>query len=133
MIYYFLPVGAILLLLLLFFLFFLISRFRKRRRAKRYLERFSSHFEGTWQIRRAMEETALDYPKRSKERKALEAGLYYLDHSLFRDYLSALSYILDTFGGSKKIRTTISQYHVKAVEHVRENRALALSPPGEKH
>lgn len=72
-----------------------------------------------------MTATAKEYSKRSKERKAIEAGLYYLNHSLFCDYLSALSYICDVFP-ERKIQDAINKCHNSAIKCVQEQRLLSL-------
>lgn len=107
-----------------------LMRIRKRKRAKRYISLFSEAFDKTGDIKQTMMQVASCYRKRKKERKALEAGIYYLEHSLFRDYTSALSYIYDVFD-NPKINQAIYQCHCQAIQAVQNQRRMMLAPPQE--
>ena len=100
---------------------FFLSRMRKRKRAKRYIALFMENFE-------TMTLVSSHYGKRKKERKALEAGIYYLERSLLRDYASALSYIYDVFD-NPKLNQAIYQCHDQAIQSVQNTRRMLLAPP----
>ena len=112
--------------LVLFIVMFM--RIRKRNRAKRYLSLFSECFNKTSDIKQTMVQVASCFRKRVKERKALEAGIYYLEHSLLRDYTSALSYIYDVFD-NPKFNQAIYQCHYQAIQSVQNQRRMLLAPP----
>ncbi|OUO25926.1 hypothetical protein [Eubacterium sp. An3] len=105
-----------------------IMRIQKRSRAKRYITLFSEAFSKTGDIKQTMVQVASCYRKRKKERKALEAGIYYLEHSLLRDYASALSYIYDVFDSSK-LNRAIDKCHRQAIQSVQNQRRMLLAPP----
>lgn len=116
------------LLIGLFLLVAVFMRIRKRSRAKRYISLFSEVFGKTGDIKQTMVQVASCYRKRKKERKALEAGIYYLEHSLFRDYASALSYVYDVFD-NRKLNQAIYQCHCQAIQTVLNQRRMLLAPP----
>ena len=107
---------------------FFLSRMRKRKRAKRYIALFMENFEKTGDLKKTMTLVSSHYGKRKKERKALEAGIYYLERSLLRDYASALSYIYDVFD-NPKLNQAIYQCHDQAIQSVQNTRRMLLAPP----
>ena len=78
--------------LLILFKFCVSARIqRKKHRALNYIKRFQDSFNRTKDIYEALGITKAQYRKGSKEYKLLDNALYHLDHSISRDYLTALN------------------------------------------
>ena len=80
-----------------------------KKRNEKYIDRFESVYEEKKSIRITLESLESMYSKKSMEYKAIKKALYYLDHSLFRDYAGALQ-IIDKIFESKKIKKMHDSY-----------------------
>lgn len=116
------------ILVVIIVLFFIFSHLWKEKRVKKYIRLFTEEFNKTGDIKATMVSVSSCYGKRKKERKALEAGIYYLEHSLLRDYASSLSYIYDVFD-NLKLNQMVYHCHEQAIKTVQKNRRLLLAPP----
>ena len=94
-------VGAFVVIIYFFYSIFSIKLIKKRN--EKYIDRFESVYEEKKSIRITLESLESMYSKKSVEYKAIKKALYYLDHSLFRDYAGALQ-IIDKIFESKKIK-----------------------------
>ena len=97
-------VGAFVIIIYFFYSIFSIKRIKKRN--EKYIDQFESVYEEKKSIRITLESM---YSKKSMEYKAIKKALYYLDHSLFRDYAGALQ-IIDKIFESKKIKKMHDSY-----------------------
>lgn len=100
-------VGAFVVIIYFFYSIFSIKRIKKRN--EKYIDRFESVYEEKKSIRITLESLESMYSKKSMEYKAIKKALYYLDHSLFRDYAGALQ-IIDKIFESKKIKKMHDSY-----------------------
>ena len=100
-------VGAFIVIAYFFYSILSIKLIKKRN--EKYINRFESIYEEKKSIRITLESLELLYSKRSMEYKAIQKALYYLDHSLFRDYAGAL-HIIDKIFDSKKIKKMHDSY-----------------------
>ena len=100
-------VGAFVVIIYFFYSIFSIKRIKKRN--EKYIDRFESVYEEKKSIRITLELLESMYSKKSMEYKAIKKALYYLDHSLFRDYAGALQ-IIDKIFESKKIKKMHDSY-----------------------
>ena len=100
-------VGAFVVIIYFFYSIFSIKRIKKRN--EKYIDQFESVYEEKKSIRITLESLESMYSKRSMEYKAIKKALYYLDHSLFRDYAGALQ-IIDKIFESKKIKKMHDSY-----------------------
>lgn len=100
-------VGAFVVIIYFFYSIFSIKLIKKRN--EKYIDRFESVYEGKKSIRITLESLESMYSKKSMEYKAIKKALYYLDHSLFRDYAGALQ-IIDKIFESKKIKKMHDSY-----------------------
>ena len=100
-------VGAFVIIIYFFFSIFSIKRIKKRN--EKYIDQFESVYEEKKSIRITLESLESMYSKKSMEYKAIKKALYYLDHSLFRDYAGALQ-IIDKIFESKKIKKMHDSY-----------------------
>ena len=80
-----------------------------KKRNEKYIDQFESVYEEKKSIRITLESLESMYSKKSMEYKAIKKALYYLDHSLFRDYAGALQ-IIDKIFESKKIKKMHDSY-----------------------
>lgn len=100
-------VGAFVIIIYFFYSIFSIKRIKKRN--EKYIDQFESVYEDKKSIRITLESLESMYSKKSMEYKAIKKALYYLDHSLFRDYAGALQ-IIDKIFESKKIKKMHDSY-----------------------
>lgn len=100
-------VGVFVVIIYFFYSIFSIKRIKKRN--EKYIDRFESVYEEKKSIRITLESLESMYSKKSMEYKAIKKALYYLDHSLFRDYAGALQ-IIDKIFESKKIKKMHDSY-----------------------
>lgn len=100
-------VGAFVVIIYFFYSIFSIKRIKKRN--EKYIDQFESVYEEKKSIRITLESLESMYSKKSMEYKAIKKALYYLDHSLFRDYAGALQ-IIDKIFESKKIKKMHDSY-----------------------
>lgn len=100
-------VGAFVIIIYFFYSIFSIKRIKKRN--EKYIDQFESVYEEKKSIRITLESLESMYSKKSMEYKAIKKALYYLDHSLFRDYAGALQ-IIDKIFESKKIKKMHDSY-----------------------
>lgn len=100
-------VGAFVVIIYFFYSIFSIKLIKKRN--EKYIDRFESVYEEKKSIRITLESLESMYSKKSMEYKAIKKALYYLDHSLFRDYAGALQ-IIDKIFESKKIKKMHDSY-----------------------
>ena len=100
-------VGAFVVIIYFFYSIFSIKRIKKRN--EKYIDRFESVYEEKKSIRITLESLESMYSKKSMEYKSIKKALYYLDHSLFRDYAGALQ-IIDKIFESKKIKKMHDSY-----------------------
>ena len=100
-------VGAFVVIIYFFYSIFSIKLIKKRN--EKYIDRFESVYEEKKSIRNTLESLESMYSKKSMEYKAIKKALYYLDHSLFRDYAGALQ-IIDKIFESKKIKKMHDSY-----------------------
>ena len=100
-------VGAFVVIIFFFYSIFSIKRIKKRN--EKYIDQFESVYEEKKSIRITLESLESMYSKKSMEYKAIKKALYYLDHSLFRDYAGALQ-IIDKKFESKKIKKMHDSY-----------------------
>lgn len=100
-------VGAFVIIIYFFYSIFSIKRIKKRN--EKYIDQFESVYEEKKSIRITLESLESMYSKKSMEYKAIKKALYYLDHSLLRDYAGALQ-IIDKIFESKKIKKMHDSY-----------------------
>ena len=100
-------VGAFVVIIYFFYSIFSIKRIKKRN--EKYIDQFESVYQEKKSIRITLESLESMYSKKSMEYKAIKKALYYLDHSLFRDYAGALQ-IIDKIFESKKIKKMHDSY-----------------------
>ena len=100
-------VGTFAVIIYFFYSIFSIKLIKKRN--EKYIEQFESVYEEKKSIRITLESLESMYSKKSMEYKAINKALYYLDHSLFRDYAGALQ-IIDKIFESKKIKKMHDSY-----------------------
>lgn len=100
-------VGAFVVIIYFFYSIFSIKLIKKRN--EKYIDRFESVYEEKKSIRITLESLESMYSKKSMEYKAIKKALYYLDHSLFRDYAGALQ-IIDKIFELKKIKKMHDSY-----------------------
>lgn len=93
---------------LLFFVFSLVfSMIRRRRQEEKYIENFKQEFTGN--IRTTLEALQRDYKKGTDMWVGINKALFYLDHSIRRDYAGALRYI-ENVTGSDKVKALHREY-----------------------
>ena len=63
-----------------------------KKKINKYLNNFQMIYYDTHNIKDTMRQTGDLYKEKAQERRALEAGLYYLDHSILHDYQGALAF-----------------------------------------
>ena len=117
-------VGAFVVIIYFFYSIFSIKRIKKRN--EKYIDQFESVYEEKKSIRITLESLESMYSKKSMEYKAIKKALYYLDHSLFRDYAGALQ-IIDKIFESKKIKKMHDSYLMNE-----ENKVLCLEDKNAK-
>lgn len=100
---------------------FFIKRKCKERKIQKYKNNFIALFTKTKDIRQTMLGLLSIYKKNSAEAKALKAGLYYLNHSILRDYESALNYIEYLLDDDR-----IDELHKKCIMTIWQERQKAL-------
>lgn len=108
-------VGAFVVIVCFFYSIFSIKFIKKRN--EKYINRFESVYEEKKSIRITLESLESLYSKKTMEYKAIKKALYYLDHSLFRDYAGALQ-IIDKMFESKKIKKMHDNYLKKEEKKV---------------
>lgn len=100
---------------------FFIKHKCKERKIQKYKNKFIALFTKTKDVRQTMQGLLSIYRKNSAEAKALKAGLYYLDHSILRDYDSALSYIEYLLDDDR-----VDEMHKKCIMTIWQERQKAL-------
>lgn len=93
----------------------------KKREAK-YLNNFTEAYYASHDIKKTMEKIRSLYKDREKEAQAIDAGLYYLDHSLLRDYQSALGYMELLFPNGE-----IKKFHLQCIKDAQAQKCLLLT------
>lgn len=119
-------VGIILIvigivMIVVFFIGTVIDVWRIKKREAKYLDNFTKEYYATHNIKQTLKNIRASYKDRQKEAKAIDAGLYYLDHSLLRDYKGALSYMEILFN-SKKIK----EFHEQCIKDAQSQKCLLL-------
>ena len=109
-------------LIVIFLLSTILDVGMMKNKETKYLTNFQKQYFATHNIKETMVNTKSLYRDRSKEARALEAGLYYLDHSLLRDYKGALLYIERLFGSKK-----ITELHGQCIKDAQSRKKLLLT------
>lgn len=92
--------------------------------ANKYMDLFKEHFEREKDIKETMKKVLGEYKSNTMEAKALKAGIYHLEHTIMKDYSSALKYIEDVFESEE-----VHKMHEEYLEEVLKSRTLALESP----
>lgn len=111
-------VGAF--VVIVYFIYSLFSIRITKKRNGNYINQFESLYNEKKSIRATLESLKSSYSKKTMEYKTIKKAIYYLDHSLFRDYAGAL-HIIDEMFKSKKIKNMHDDYLKKE-----ENKVLCL-------
>ena len=111
-------VGAF--VVIVYFIYSLFSIRITKKRNENYINQFESLYNEKKSIRATLESLKSSYSKKTMEYKTIKKAIYYLDHSLFRDYAGAL-HIIDEMFKSKKIKNMHDDYLKKE-----ENKVLCL-------
>lgn len=94
--------------ILLIFIFSLIfSMIHRKRQEEKYIENFKQEFTGN--IRTTLQALQKDYKKGTDMWIGINKALFYLDHSIRRDYAGALRYI-ETITESDKVKSLHREY-----------------------
>lgn len=104
-------------------LLWIYSLLGRKRKSKRYLETFQRVYENEGNVPQALETASDEFRKKSREAKAIRQALFYLDHSIFRDYETAFDIIEEEIKGRK-----VKDYHTDVIEKekVKKSRVLLL-------
>lgn len=111
---------AIFILCLAMAIFFLKNN-KKKKKTEKYIMLFKNSFERTKDIRLTMLEIKSSYKENSKESKALSIGINYLEHSIFKDYKTALSFIEKVLNNSE-----VNKMHKNTIEKIKRLRIIML-------
>ena len=87
--------------LLLYVILCIAVVIKKKHRVKKYLRYFNES--RSENLREVLTRIRRNYRRTSKEYKAIENALHYMDHSITRDYENALE-ILNKFFATRKVR-----------------------------
>lgn len=109
-------------MILIFALSTILDIYSFRRKEEKYLSNFQTNYFNSHNIKITMVNTRTQYRDKEKEAKALDAGLYYLDHSLLRDYKGAVSYIEHLFHSKK-----IEELHEQCIKDAQSQKQLLLT------
>lgn len=96
-----------------------ISKLQKG--SEKYIGLFSKEFDEKKNIKLTMEAVLKEYGDKTMESKALKAGLYYLEHSIMKDYQGALRYIENVFDSND-----VRNEHRRCLEISYNARIMAL-------
>lgn len=104
-------------------LLWICSILGRKRKSKRYLETFQRVYENERNVPQALETASDEFRKKSREAKVIRQALFYLDHSIFRDYETAFDIIEEEIKGRK-----VKDYHTDVIEKekVKKSRVLLL-------
>lgn len=104
-------------------LIWICSVLGRKRKSKRYLETFQKEYENDGNVSLALEAAFAEFRKKSREAEAIRQALFYLDHSIFRDYETAFDIIEEEIKGRK-----VKDYHTDVIEKekVKKSRVLLL-------
>ena len=107
--------------ILVFFICTIIDIYTMKKREAKYLNNFTEQYYSTHNIKSTLINIRTSYKDREKEAKAIDAGLYYLEHSLLRDYKGALSYMELLFNNMK-----IKEFHEQCIKDAQAQKCLLL-------
>ena len=93
--------GVGIVFLLLYAILCIAAVVKKKRHAKTYIHHFEESRNDD--LRETLTKVRRNYRRSSKEYKAIESALYYMDHSITRDYKNALE-ILNKCFATRKVR-----------------------------
>lgn len=113
--------AAVILLALLLCLVLLVRGILKRKKQKKYLDRFTEAYDAGAEVIEALEQAGSEFKAQSREAEVIRQALFYLRHSIFMDYETAFSIIEDRFKGNK-IRTL----HDQVIEKEKEKKSGML-------
>ena len=107
---YMITIGIGCLIVFLYLIAAVIDSALFRKKVKKYMQLFTQSYDKTQNIKKTLEELITHYKPRSKEYLAIDHALYYLEHSIARDYKGALDCICDGYFESNKIRRMHKEY-----------------------
>lgn len=84
---------TLLIAVLVVLIIILIDGLRTKRLTKQYISHFNSFYSENKNVKSTLEALLTVYKKNSDEAKLINKALFYLNHSILRDYATALSFI----------------------------------------
>lgn len=102
-------------------LLWICSVLGRKRKSKRYLETFQKVYENEGNVSKALESASDEFRKKSREAEAIRQALFYLDHSIFRDYETAFDIVEEQIKGRK-----VKEYHTDVIEKEKAKKSRVL-------
>lgn len=116
-------IAICMVVVILCLLLWMCSFLGRKRKSKRYLDAFQKEYENEGNVSLALESASNEFRKKSREAEAIRQALFYLDHSIFRDYETAFDIVEEQIKGRK-----VKDYHTDVIEKekVKKSRVLLL-------
>lgn len=111
--------GSVSLFLLI--LLTVLEKTIDRKRSEKYIVLFIKYYIPDGNIRYTWQQMEMEYKKKSIESKTIRRALYYMDHSIMKDYQTAMQKIEIVFKGK-----TIHTLHQYCLEHCKKTLALPV-------
>lgn len=102
-------------------LLWICSVLGRKRKSKRYLDTFQRVYENEGNVPQALESASEEFRKKSREAEAIRQALFYLDHSIFRDYETAFDIVEEQIKGRK-----VKDYHTDVIEKEKAKKSRVL-------
>ena len=84
---------ALLIAILLVLILILLDGINTKKLTKKYIENFNKFYGENKNVKTTLEQLKPLYKPKSDEGKMIDKALFYLNHSILRDYATALSFI----------------------------------------
>ena len=88
-------IGCGVVIILVFLLSCFVESLNKKKQVKEYVKLFEDYMQDSFELRTLLSKIKCHYKKKSFIEEAISKALYYLDHSISRDYKGALNIIED--------------------------------------
>lgn len=86
-------IQTLLLIMLAVLIIIIIDGLNTKKLTKKYIDNFKNFYGETKNVKTTLESLKTLYKPKSDETKLIDKALFYLNHSILRDYKTALSYI----------------------------------------
>lgn len=103
-------IGLAGLCVVLYIVYSIVESIVFNKKIKKYMEAFEYQYEESNNIKKTLQAVKGEYKETSKPARTLAKSLYYLDHSILRDYKGALDIATKECFNSVKVREMHSKY-----------------------